>query len=45
MIAFPFHTIELMNKFRHPRPAHAMKRHVPIFQATGRVRNVVRVVT
>ena len=43
MIVFPFHTIELMNKFRHL--AHATKRHVPIFQATGLVRNIVRVVT
>ena len=33
LTVFPFHTIELMNKFRHPRPVHAMKRQVPVFQA------------
>lgn len=33
LIVFPFQTTELMNKFRHPKPVHAMKRQVPVFQA------------
>ena len=34
LIAFPFHTMELMNTFRQPRPVQNMYRHVPVFQAS-----------
>jgi hypothetical protein len=34
LIAFPFHTMELTNMFRQPRPVQNMYRHVPVFQAS-----------
>lgn len=32
----PFHTIELIKTFKQPRPAQAMYKMVPTFQARGR---------
>ncbi len=33
IIMFLFHTTELMNSIRHPRPVQPMYKQVPVFQA------------
>lgn len=34
LMALPFHTMELTNMFKQPRPAQNMYRQVPVFQAS-----------